>query len=97
MEIFESSIFDLSPIPMWLEDYSEVKQQFDIWKKQGVQDLGQFLKQDQSHVTLCSRKIKILQVNRKTLELFEAQNLNHICDNLQIIFRWCFKKYADIK
>ena len=25
MEIFESSIFDLSPIPMWLEDYSEVK------------------------------------------------------------------------
>ena len=63
MDIFESSIFDLSPIPMWLEDYSEVKQQFDIWKKQGVQDLGQFLKQDQSHVTLCSRKIKILQVN----------------------------------
>ena len=25
MELFDSSIFDLSPIPMWLEDYSEIK------------------------------------------------------------------------
>lgn len=87
MEIFESSIFDLSPIPMWLEDYSEVKQQFDIWKQQGVNNLAGFLKEDQSRVTLCSRKIKILQVNRKTLELFEAQNLNHICDNIHTIFK----------
>ena len=87
MEIFESSIFDLSPIPMWLEDYSEVKQQFDIWKQQGVEDLAKFLLEDQNRITLCSRKIKILQVNHKTLEIFEAQNLNHICDNLQIIFK----------
>ena len=25
MEILDSSIFDLSPIPFWLEDFSEVK------------------------------------------------------------------------
>ena len=87
MEIFESSIFFFFSIPMWLEDYSEVKQQFDIWKQQGVEDLAKFLLEDQNRITLCSRKIKILQVNHKTLEIFEAQNLNHICDNLQIIFK----------
>ncbi|WP_228137507.1 hypothetical protein, partial [Acinetobacter baumannii] len=26
METLDSSIFDLTPIPMWIEDFSEVKQ-----------------------------------------------------------------------
>ena len=87
MDVLESSIFDLSPIPMWLEDYSEVKQQFELWKEQGVQDLKEYLLEDVSRITKCARKIKILQVNRKTLETFEAQNLNHLCKNLHIVFQ----------
>jgi hypothetical protein len=31
MELLDSSIFELSPIAMWLEDFSEIKKQFDLW------------------------------------------------------------------
>ena len=48
MEILDSSIFDLSPIPMWLEDFSEVKKQLDLWKADGVENLRTFLEEDQS-------------------------------------------------
>ena len=57
MAILESSIFELSPIPMWLEDYSEVKIQFDTWKSQGISDLKAYLEQDMQRVTLCAHKI----------------------------------------
>ncbi|MDQ9022190.1 diguanylate cyclase [Acinetobacter sichuanensis] len=87
MAILESSIFDLSPIPMWLEDYSEVKKQFDLWKSQGVTDLKSFLEEDLSSVTLCAHKIKIIKVNPKTLEVFEAVDLEHLCQNLAVIFQ----------
>ena len=43
METLDSSIFDLTPIPMWIEDFSEVKQQFDLWRKQGIENLHEFL------------------------------------------------------
>ncbi|MDM1247822.1 diguanylate cyclase [Acinetobacter sp. R933-2] len=87
MAILESSIFDLSPIPMWLEDYSEVKKQFDLWKSQGVTDLKSFLEEDLSRVTLCAHKIKIIKVNPKTLDVFEAVDLEHLCQNLAVIFQ----------
>lgn len=87
MEILDSSIFDLSPIPMWLEDYSETKTQLELWRAEGVTDLRAFLLEDLSRVTLCAHKIKILKVNSKTLELFEAQSLKHLTQNLDVIFQ----------
>jgi len=58
-----------------------------IWRQQGVTDLGAFLKQDVQRVTDCARKIKIIKVNQKTLTQFGAQDLKHLCDNLNIIFQ----------
>ena len=87
MEILDSSVFDLSPIAMWLEDFSEVKQQFEIWRQQGVENLQEFLQEDEARVFLCARKIKILKVNPKTLELFEADNLEHLQQNLDLVFK----------
>lgn len=87
MDVLDSSIFDLSPIPMWLEDFSDVKKQIDLWKSQGVVNLREFLEQDLSRVTHCAHKIKILSVNQKTLNLFEAESLKHLTQNLNVIFQ----------
>ena len=73
METLDSSIFDLSPIPMWIEDFSEVKQQFDLWRNQGIENLHEFLSQNKNLISECAHKIKIVRVNQKTLELFEAK------------------------
>ncbi|MBC7312658.1 MAG: sensor domain-containing diguanylate cyclase [Rhizobium sp.] len=82
----DANIFELAPIAMWIEDFSEVKAQFDAWRAEGVTDLRAFLKQDRRRVAECSSKIKILQVNRKTLDLFEAQDLEELAGNLGRVF-----------
>lgn len=87
MEMLDSPFFELSPIAMWLEDFSEVKKQFDLWRSQGVEDLLGFLQQDESRILECARKIKLLKVNSKTLELYQAKDFEHLYQNLNLIFK----------
>ncbi len=82
----DANIFELAPIAMWIEDFSEVTAQFDAWRAAGVTDLRAFLKEDRRRVAECSSKIRILQVNRKTLDLFEAEDLNQLIGNLGKVF-----------
>lgn len=83
----DANIFELAPIAMWIEDFSGVKAQFDTWRAGGVTDLRSFLKEDVSRVAQCSARIRILKVNRKTLELFEAPDLDTLSGNLEKVFR----------
>ncbi len=87
MNMLDSPIFELSPIAMWLEDFSEVKKQFDLWRAQGVQDLLAFLQEDESRILECAKKIKLLKVNPKTLELYQADDFNHLSQNLNLVFK----------
>lgn len=82
----DADIFELAPVAMWIEDFSEIRTQFDLWRAQGVEDLRAFLRADVSRVSACSSRIKILQVNAKTLELFEARDLDDLKDNLDKVF-----------
>ncbi|HZG30152.1 MAG TPA: sensor domain-containing diguanylate cyclase [Ensifer sp.] len=83
----DADIFDLAPVAMWIEDFSEVRAQFEAWRAQGVENLRAFLLEDRSRVSACSSRIRILQVNAKTLELFEAESLDHLKANLDKVFR----------
>ena len=56
-----NSIFHISPIPLWLEDFSEIKQQLDLWRKQGIEDLRQYLLNNTAKVAESASKIKILR------------------------------------
>lgn len=87
MMLNDNPIFNISPIPLWLEDFSDIKKQLDTWRKQGVQDLRQYLFENPSLVAESTQKIKILNVNTRTLELYEARHFNHLCENLDQIFQ----------
>lgn len=87
MTILDTPVFTLAPIALWLEDFSEIKKQFELWRAQGIQDLRGYLQEDPNRVIECARKIKILSVNHKTLELYEAQDLQHLISNLEQIFK----------
>ncbi|MEB3754409.1 sensor domain-containing diguanylate cyclase [Acinetobacter sp. MD2(2019)] len=87
MNMIDSSVFDLAPIPMWLEDFSEVKALFDEWRAQGITDLVTFLQNNPSKITESSQRIKVLKVNQKTLEVFHAKDQAHLCSNLHLIFK----------
>lgn len=83
----EADIFKLAPIAMWIEDFSAVKALFDTWRNDGVTDLETFLREDLSRVAACSQRIRVVDVNRKTLDLYEAEDLGHLVANLSEVFR----------
>lgn len=82
-----ADMFELAPVSLWLEDYSGLKSLFDQWREEGVVHLRAFLRQDPERVAECSRRIQILQVNRRTLELFGATDIGHLKANLHDVFR----------
>lgn len=85
--IDKASIFDLAPISLWLEDYSGLRRQFDVWRSEGITDLKAFLMEDTSRLHICTSHIRVLNVNRRTLTMFEANDLDHLVANLQRVFR----------
>jgi diguanylate cyclase (GGDEF)-like protein len=80
-------MFDLAPVSLWLEDYSGLRGLFDTWRREGVNDLRSHLQSDIRRVKACSEQIRVLKVNRKTLTLFEAKDLDHLIGSLGSIFR----------
>ena len=82
-----NEIFDLAPVSLWLEDYSAVKALFDAWRRAGVTSLRDHLTGHPGRVKECASRIRVLRVNRKTLSLFAATDLDHLVGNLDRVFR----------
>jgi diguanylate cyclase (GGDEF)-like protein len=83
----DSEMFELAPVSLWLEDFSGVRTLFDMWKANGVTDLRAHFQQDVERVAQCSSRIRVIKVNRRTLALFEAENLGVLTGNLGSVFR----------
>ena len=80
-------VFDLAPVALWLEDYSGIKALFDAWRRAGVTSLRDHLTGHPVRVKECASRIRVLQVNRKTLDLFAAEDLGHLVGNIDRVFR----------
>ena len=82
-----SDMFDLTPISLWLEDYSALKLQFDAWRRAGVTALREFLQEDLARVRTCAGLIRVVRVNARTLSMYEAEDVIRLTANLDRIFR----------
>jgi diguanylate cyclase (GGDEF)-like protein len=92
----DSEMFELAPVSLWIEDYSEVKALFAQWRAAGVSNIRAFLAAKPDRVRQCSECIRILKVNRKTLSLFGARDLAHLMANLSRVLRDdAFKGHID--
>lgn len=87
MEIVNSIVFDLAPIPMWLEDLSAVKKILNDLRAQGITDLQKYLEEDETRILNSAFNIKVLNVNQRTLELFGAKSIEDLNENLDIVFQ----------
>jgi diguanylate cyclase (GGDEF)-like protein/PAS domain S-box-containing protein len=83
----DAEMFDLAPVSLWIEDFSAVRALFEQWRAEGVGDIEAFLATDPDRVQQCSKRIRILKVNRKTLSLFGARDLAHLKANLGQVMR----------
>ena len=83
----DALMFELAPVSLWLEDYSGLHALFERWRGAGITDLRAHLQGDASRVTECSRELRVVKVNRRTLDLFEADDSAHLVANLHRVFR----------
>jgi PAS domain S-box-containing protein len=67
-------IFEDSPISLWVEDLSAVKVRLDELVAGGVGDLRRYLEEHPEEVVRCASMIRVLDVNRATLELYQAES-----------------------
>lgn len=82
-----AQMFELAPVSLWLEDFSGLARLFAQWRAEGVSDLRAHLRADRARITACTREIKVLKVNRRTLELFAAPDTATLLANLGKVFR----------
>jgi diguanylate cyclase (GGDEF)-like protein len=81
------NLFEYAPISLWEEDYSALKAYFDGLRREGVGELHTYLAQHPEAVGHCMGLIRVLDVNRKTLQLFGASNKEELLSNLGRVFR----------
>ncbi|MCE7030689.1 sensor domain-containing diguanylate cyclase [Jiella avicenniae] len=79
-------IFQLAPLPLWLEDFSAVKKLLDAWRAEGVTNLRAHLEANPELVRKAALSIRVIAVNQKTVELFEADDADHLIAHLDIVF-----------
>ncbi len=62
--------FDMFPLSLWEEDFSQLKQYLDDLRSHGVSDFRAYFKEHPEAVELCSKKIVVSDVNQYTLEIY---------------------------
>lgn len=80
-------LFTHAPISLWEEDYTAIKQEFDRLRAEGVMDIRAYLASDPKAADHFMGMIRILDVNKKTLDLFEARDKETLLANLDQVFR----------
>ena len=79
-------LFDDSPISLWEEDFSSVKQHIDDLRASGVSDFRAYFEEHPEEVAHCVRATKIIDTNQQTLKLFRADSKEQLIEGLHVIF-----------
>ncbi|MHA7599655.1 sensor domain-containing diguanylate cyclase [Alicycliphilus sp. T452] len=80
-------MFEIAPVSLWLEDYSGVRRLLMQWRDQGVVDVAAHLRDNRECMQAYGASIRLLRVNRRTLELFAAPDQATLEASLDRVFR----------
>ncbi|MFW9903828.1 MAG: PAS domain S-box protein [Candidatus Thorarchaeota archaeon] len=79
-------LFNESPISLWEEDGTEVKQYIDNLRSTGIENFRQFFDNHPKEVIKVSNLVKILDVNNTTLMIYKAHQKEDLLQNLSVVF-----------
>jgi diguanylate cyclase (GGDEF)-like protein len=86
-EGYARGLFEHSPVSLWVEDFSAVKNLIDGVRDRGVDDFRTFLDVHPEFVTRCMSEIRVIDVNQHTLDLFRAPDKATLLRRLGEVFR----------
>lgn len=84
-EVRYRTIFERSPISLWEEDFSAIRERLAELRAQGVEDIGAYLDEHPEIITEISRLPRVLDINQKTLEILGAESKEDLLQNLPLI------------
>jgi len=86
-ERYAMQLFELSPVSLWVEDFSAIRQLMDELRQRGISDFATFIKVHPEFVTRCMQEIRVVDVNQQTLKMFGAASKAELLSQLPTVFR----------
>jgi diguanylate cyclase (GGDEF)-like protein len=86
-EAYARGLFEHSPVSLWVEDFSAIKRLLDEMRDRGIVDFRVFTDVHPEFVTRCMSEIRVVDVNRHTLDLFMAPDKGTLLGRLSDVFR----------
>ena len=80
-------IFEHSPVSLWIEDFSRIKVLIEDIRARGISDFRTFMDVHPEFVRQCMSEIRVINVNRATLDLFCAIDRDELLKRLNEVFR----------
>jgi len=78
--------FNNAPVSLWEEDFSEIKQHIDALQQQGIKDFRKYFTSHPEDIAMLAGKVKILEVNQTTLDLYGAKSFKELQKGLPRVF-----------
>lgn len=75
------SLFNKSPIPLWEEDFSQLKTKIDALKSQGIKDIDNYFTANPEKIQEYMSLIRVTDVNQATLDIFGASTKEELMQN----------------
>lgn len=82
-----TALFEYSPVSLWIEDFSAVKDQLERLRAAGVSDIRWHIAEHPDFVQQCISLITVVDVNRRTLDLYRASSKAELIERLDEVFR----------
>ena len=77
------ALFEDSPISLWEEDLTDLKAYFDELKDRGVTSFRQYFYDNPEALAKCAALVKVVDVNKATLDLLGARSKEDLFGNLE--------------
>lgn len=78
-------LFERSPISQWEEDFSEALNYLNSLKKDGISDFSEYFESNPEELKKIARMVKLVDMNKKTLDLYCAKDKKELSFNLDKI------------
>ncbi|MDA3953093.1 MAG: PAS domain S-box protein [Bacteroidales bacterium] len=75
-------LFDYAPIPIWEEDFSNIKNELEKLTAKGVKDFSKYFDQNPKELEKLAGLVKIIAVNKKSMEFYGVDDVAQLTSKL---------------
>ena len=79
-------VYSDSPVSLWVEDWTEVIAMLRALDEKDLKNISSFLNENKDFVLEALSKVKILDVNKETLLMFETETKETLLQSLEVVF-----------